>query len=103
MDFNKKITRRILVELKDVKKRNLSCKVFESNIRKNFAAVDSTFPIEVRSVIETILLKIEEHMEKQYCATLNTCREGTYDEILPVDNLFDYEIVLLEEYCSSSS
>lgn len=103
VDFNKKITNRILVDLQNVKKQNLSCQVLESNIRQNIASVDSTFPIQIKNVIESILSKTEDHIAKQYCATLNTSSEGTYDETVQVDNLFDYEIAFLEEYCSSSS
>lgn len=70
----------------------------EKNIYQNIEAVDSTFPIQVKDVIEVILLKIEEQKQAQYCATLNTPEEGTYDETLPVDDLFDAEIAFLEKY-----
>lgn len=102
VDFNRKITKRILIDLQNVKKQNLSCKALEKNIRQNLAAVDSTFPLPIKAVIAEILLKIEGHQEEQYSATLNTSNEGTPDEALSVDNLFDNEIAFLEEYCFSS-
>lgn len=98
MDFNKKIAKKILADLQSTKKYKLSFKKLENNICQNIAAVDSTFPSNIKIIIESILLKITVHQQKQYASTLNTPEEGTYDESLPIGNLFDHEIAYLEEY-----
>lgn len=98
MDFNKKIAKKILADLQSAKKYNLSFKKLEDNICQNLAAVDSTFLSNIKIIIEGVLSKIAAHQQKQYASTLNTPEEGTYDEFLPIGNLFDHEIACLEEY-----
>lgn len=101
MDFNKKMAEQILFDLKDAKNQSITLKVLEVEVRKNLGAVDSTFPREIKNLIEGIFSKIEIHQQNQYCSTLNTDQEGTCDETLPLDDLFDAEITHLENYLSN--
>lgn len=101
MDFNKKIARRILLDLQNAKKLNISVKTLEKNILLNLGAIDSTFPNEIKDMLDKTLWQITEHHESQYSASLNTPQEGTYDETLPNGNLFEPEIAYLEEYVRS--
>ena len=70
----------------------------DGRVRLNLEAVDSTFPSQLRNMIEDISLKIEEHRDRQYAANINTAQEGTYDESLEVGDLFNSEIACLEDY-----
>ena len=97
-DFNKKITTKIFIDLQKAKDMALSLQELEYNINLNINAVDSTFPKHIREAITEVLSKIDDHRMKQYAATLNTPKEGTYDYSLPIGNLVDLEIDVLEQY-----
>lgn len=101
IDFNKKILRRILVDLRSFSQLNLSCSALEKKVHLNMGALDSTIPSHIKVIIEIILSKIEYHRQEQLVATLNTNQEGTYDQNLPVSGLIDSEIALLDKYISS--
>lgn len=103
MDFNKKISNKILLDLQDAKKNNISIKRLEDKINQNLMAVDSTFPKQIILLIEGILSKIKIHKQEQYASTLNTSEEGTYNENLPVGNLFDQEIIHLKRYINNKN
>ena len=99
MNFNTKITHEIISDLQNAKKNNLSFRILKQNILENVGAIDSTFPIQIKDMLEVVLSKIENHQQIQYSNTLNTPNEGTYDETTPVGDLFDTEIAYLTEYC----
>lgn len=101
IQHNKKIVRRILADLHSFKELTLSSFTLESNVHLNMGAVDTTFPSQIKDIIDLILSKLSDHQAEQYAATLNTPEEGTHDQNLPVGNLFDCEIALLEEYSCS--
>lgn len=100
MEFNKRIAKKILLDIQSAKKLHLSFKILDNNIRLNLDALDSTFPRYLKNMIEGVLTKIEDHQEEQYAATLNTPLEGTQDETIEVGDLFDVEIDSLERYIS---
>jgi hypothetical protein len=103
LSFNKKIAKKILIDLVNVKNGILSLKNLEENINKNLDAIDSTFPTHLRGTILEVLPKISEHQMKQYAANLNTCEEGTYNEVLPVKNIFDFAIDALTDFISQTT
>lgn len=90
------------MDLQRFKKSTLSSATLEHNIHQNIGAVDSTFPFQIKRIFEDILSKIKNYQEEQYTATLNPSNEGTYDQNLPIGDLLDSEIALLEKYCDSS-
>ena len=98
LDFNKKIAKLILTDLLSTKNNSLSLQALGGRVHINLAAVDSTFPNQLKVMLEEIPSKIEDHRQNQYSATLNTTKEGAYDESLTVGNLFNSEIAYLEEY-----
>ena len=101
MDFNQRIAFAILLDLQAAKALTLSFKILEERVRINLGALDSTFPKHIKAVIEGILPKIKAHQGEQYAATLNTPREGEYDENFLVENFLDYEIDCLKNYVHS--
>ena len=103
IDFNKKIIRRILIDLQNFNQLNLSCFALEERVHLHMGALDSTIPSHIKVIFEMILSNIEDHRQEQYAETLNTDQEGTYDQTLPVNGLLDIEIVLLEKYLSSGA
>lgn len=98
MDFNKRIASNIIADLNKAKQHEISITTLELNLRKNLDALDSTFPVELRSTIEDLFDKISDHQQNQYSSTLNTSNEGTYGESLPIGNLFDSEITMLNDF-----
>lgn len=97
-EFNKKIAEDILSDLKRAKNLELSFVDLEEYISAKLGGLDSTFPAHLKEILKKIPRKIHDHRQNQYAATLNTDDEGTYDESLPLDGLFDFEIESLQRY-----
>jgi hypothetical protein len=98
MDFNQRIAYRTLLALQAAKNRSMSFQSLQQLIELNLEAIDSSFSADIKNVLEKLLSKIDDHLQNQYAATLNTPFEGTLDQTVDANELFDLEIKRLQEY-----
>jgi hypothetical protein len=102
-DYNKRMAYEILLLLEASTALNLSISDLEKQISTVKVALDKTFPESCREIIDIVLDKIENQRQLQYCATLNTENEGSYDESISLDNMFSKEIDILKQYLANTN
>ena len=97
MDFNHRIVKNILNDLRKTISKEISLGQLKTAIDKHTGAVDSTFPKEIWEIIAGLNDLTTEQEQRNYAANLNTDEEGSYDSDEHY-TIFDGAIAALQSY-----
>lgn len=76
MEFNKKIASNILEQLKKISANEISIIELEDSIEMNLEALDSTFPLELKSKLDNLVSTIFNEQNNTAAKFLNTATEA---------------------------
>jgi len=97
MHFNQRMASRIVSDLEKANANQISLNQLEELIECHLKALDSTFPKDVKRLIDKIIPQIHVLKQINYAANLNTENEGEEDAEIR-DASFDEVIASLQAF-----